>query len=51
VESKTLEVKPVVSIPVPVESSALGALESTVDAPGVVLVELTVLKLSTLELS
>jgi hypothetical protein len=51
-----LEVELVDPAPVPVESSAPGALDltvgtpETVDAPGVVPVEPTLLKLSTLEL-
>jgi hypothetical protein len=51
------EVELVDPVPVPVESSAPGALDSiagtpeTIDAPGVIPVEPTLLKLSTLELS
>jgi hypothetical protein len=52
-----LKVKPVNPVPIPVESSTPGALDltagtpETIDAPGVIPVEPTLLKLSTLELS
>jgi hypothetical protein len=46
-----LEVKLVVSILVLVESNALKALESTINASSVILMELIVFKLSTLKLS
>jgi hypothetical protein len=46
-----LEVKLVISILILVKSNALRALESIIDTLGIILMEPTVLKLSTLELS